>query len=225
MRKFKLLKDLPGIDAGTILVEKVAFPGTSDLFIDGHAKRRAGLTLRKEEEFGEALSIGGVHYATADVEEWLKEIEPEYKRWRAGEGKIYFYIEGHGMVSSDREFSHSMDGMYYKLGNYFQTEKEAETVANYLKALATVRDDAKGFTPDWSKSDEQSRWFVSFTHKSLPPRLTPIYDYNLDYQFYGIFGLPYFKTEEDARESIEKHQKEWETIFGIKDETESDDGR
>lgn len=215
MRKFQLLKDLPGVPAGTILVEKVAFPGTSDLFIDGHAKRRAGLTLRKEEEFGEALSIGGVHYATADVEEWLKEIEPEYKRWRAGEGKIYFYIEGHGMVSSDREFSHSMDGMYYKLGNYFQTEKEAETVANYLKALATVRDDAKGFEPNWNDKN-QAKWHM--TYDNVDDELRAVYTFNTIET--GIFGLPCFATREDAEASIKKHRKEWETIFGIKDEAE-----
>ena len=34
----------------------------------------------------------------------------------------------------------------------------------------------------------------------------------------GIFGLPYFETEEDAKRSIELHKKEWLTIFGIEDE-------
>ena len=31
----------------------------------------------------------------------------------------------------------------------------------------------------------------------------------------GIFGLPYFATEDDAQRSIEQHKNEWLTIFGI----------
>ena len=37
----------------------------------------------------------------------------------------------------------------------------------------------------------------------------------------GIFGLPYFATREDAQRSIELHKNEWLTIFGVKEEDES----
>ena len=210
MRRFKLLKDLPGIDAGTILVEKVAFPGTSDLFIDGHAKRRAGLTLRKEEEFGEALSIGGVHYATADVEEWLEEIKPEFKRWRAKDGEPYFYVNHDAGVLSSREDLCPVDNDRHRLGNYFQTKEEAQAHVNYLKAIAVVREDAKGFEPDWS-DNEQPKFNVHYWHKKEILLISDLYQFEDN----GVFGLPYFETEEDARASIDKHKKEWETIFGI----------
>lgn len=217
MRKFKLVKDLPGILAGTILVEKVAFPGTSELLIDGYTEERAGLILRKEEEFGEALSIGGVHYATADVENWLEEIktEPDYKRWRAEVNEIYFFLYSDTSVLSAIEGGDPIDDDRYNIGNYFQTKEEAQALADYLKALAVVRDDAKGFVPDWLDGG-QAKVYIGYSHYQEGLSIGEAW-YDEDT---GVFGLPYFATKEDAKASIKKHRKEWETIFGIKDEEE-----
>lgn len=212
MRKFKLLKDLPGIDAGTVLVEKVAFPGTSELFIGGSFKRRAGLLLGKDEAFGEILSINDVDYATADVGEWLEEIkpEPECKRWRAEADETYFYLDNDTEVCLSFEAHHPIDDVRHRYGNYFRTEEEAKAYAEYLKALTVVRDDAKGFHPDWA-DDEQSKYYVYYSHGEKCFRADDLWDDEDN----GVFGLPYFRTEEDALESLQKHEKEWKIIFGI----------
>lgn len=171
--------------------------------------------------------IVAYHYSTLmkfpdALEKFWEPVEEEFSR-RADENCNFFTLNHTGKICCYIECGDTISNDTYAMGNYFKTEKEAEAAVKYLKALATVRDDAKGFTPDWNKPDEQSRWVVCFVHKSLPPKLEVVYDNNLDYQFNSIFGLPYFRTENDAEASIKKHRKEWETIFGVKDETECDD--
>lgn len=200
---YKLKTDLPTFKAG-------------DLF---YIDRNGSLRHRDTD-------IVAYHYSTLmkfpdALEKFWEPVEEEFRRWRAKEDETFYCVDDEGDVIQCFEYCDVNCHKNYSLGNYFKTRAEAYAHADYLRALAVVRDDAKGFKPDWDKSDEQSRWVVCFAHKILPQRLEVICDWNLDRQFNSIFGLPYFKTEEDARESIEKHQKEWETIFGVKDETEN----
>lgn len=216
MRKFQLLKDLPGIDAGTILVEEVTSPEASELFIGGYSKKRAGLLLYTDEAIGETLSINGVDYATADVENWLEEIKTEEnKRWRAEADETYYYVDNDTEVCLSFEDHHPIDDVRHRYGNYFRTEEEAKAYAEYLKALTVVRDDAKGFKPDWA-NNTQCKFYVYYSHRQK--RLSfECLEENADN---GVFGLPYFAEPEDAVESIDKHEKEWKIIFGIKDREE-----
>lgn len=207
MRKFKLLKDLPAIDAGTVLTEKDGYGGL--LFFDEDLGKDSGLTLHNRA-FGVTLSIRGVCYETTAVEEWLEEIRPEYKRWRGSRGNYYFLVTGVLSVDQDTELGSHTDTSRYRYGNYFQTEEEAQAHADYLKALAVVRDDAKGFKPDW-ESPETNKYIVGLHH--ITGTLTVAT--HLCAQDNGVFGLPYFETREDAQRSIDIHPDQWKTIFGI----------
>lgn len=217
MRRFKLLKDLPGIEAGTVLVTD----GSNDddgcglllIDCDDALKPETGFCLFRDDFFGPHK--GG---RRTPIGNWMEELPEEYKRWRADDGGDYYFVDDEGDIDFREERNRYYDDGRYKMGNYFGTYGEAENYANYLKALAVVRDDAKGFEPDWSDI-EQEKWYVSYAHEieCLFSSETGQYVDN------GVFGLPYFETEEDARASIDKHEKEWLTIFGVKDETESDD--
>ena len=61
----------------------------------------------------------------------IHEINEKYgipKRWRAEQNKGYFYVYSNGFVDETMERYNSMDNQRYELGNYFQTEEEAQKV-------------------------------------------------------------------------------------------------
>ena len=220
MRKFKLKKDLPGIPAGSIL----KLPdGTHGYLNTEDGDHYSGLAVGLSA-YGEDLLI--YHPANErrrtvarSLGGWLEEIktEPDYKRWRADFGGKYYFVYSFGNVLEDKEHETPGDNDRYNIGNYFKTKEEAQAVADYLKALAVVRDDAKGFKPDWA-DDGQSKYYVCYLHER--EGLCLFDDVIRRHADNGVFGLPYFETQEDAKASIEKHEKEWKIIFGIKDKEE-----
>lgn len=199
---YKLKTDLPTFKAGDLFY----FDQNGDLIHkDSEIMAYSGITL---EKFPNAL------------EKFWKPVEEEYKRWRAKKGDKFYYVDLDGHATYEKEGDYNYDGNYIT-GNYFKTEAEAQAAADYLKALTTVRDDANGFAPDWS--DGAKKWFVS-VNRPYAGRgdygendiTTLDVDWTVGNQSNGVLGLPYFKTVEDVKASIEKHRKEWETIFGVK---------
>lgn len=93
---------------------------------------------------------------------------------------------------------------YKSVGNYFETREEAEKYLAYLKAKAIIKEDTKGFKPDWENFNEEKYYGVwDFDRKKA------------DYFSWGMYkGLDiYFKSKEDIKESFKKHPKEWETYL------------
>lgn len=140
-----------------------------------------------------------------DIDMLLEPIE-EPTRWRADYDQEYFYIDGEGFVSSDRECFFSSDNRRFALGNYFKTEEETRKASDWLKAFTVLRDDTKGFKPDW-KNETQKKWYVSYNH--------------FHGKFYTEWCIGYqsstiiFATAEDALESTKKHEREWLTYLGV----------
>lgn len=52
------------------------------------------------------------------------------KRWRAEEDEIYYYVGSDGTVIETSDYSIEEDDDMYNLGNYFETKREAQKVAN-----------------------------------------------------------------------------------------------
>ena len=50
------------------------------------------------------------------------------KRWRSDDGEKYYYIDSHQRILDNTDLRHSYDDARYELGNYFQTEAEAQRV-------------------------------------------------------------------------------------------------
>ena len=140
---------------------------------------------------------------------FIEEIQ-ESTRWRPEKFQTYYYVGGDGRVYDDGWVNYSaVDNGRFDIGNCFQTKEETERVVEYLKALAIVRGDA---TTKFTKG--KNNWSVSYG--TLSNRL--FVENHISAVDYGIFGLPYFATEEDAQRSIELHRNEWLTIFGVKEE-------
>lgn len=194
MKRYKLKKDTPAFKAGT------------ECYI---------------EEAGNMVPCRGISYTIVHKDQleknpniltdWFEEIK-ESNRWKPEENQKYYYVSSSSIVLNDVWYDRSVvDNGRFEIGNCFQTKEEAERVVEYLKALAVVRGDA---TSEFVKYNDN--WFICYDpeHKSIDAFCNAYTARN------GIFGLPYFDTEEDAQRSIELHRNEWLTIFDVKDENE-----
>ena len=66
-----------------------------------------------------------------EIENFVKYINSTYgiqKRWRAQAGNLFYYITSDGDIESDYEDFSDENMDMYNLGNYFQTEEEAQKV-------------------------------------------------------------------------------------------------
>ena len=192
MKRYKLLKDMPFAKAGEIF--GLHRGGIKDC-----------ITLFKGDEEVYTIKVG--ENVSEMFDEWFEEVEePELP-------KEFFYII-RGKISKVEYLTFSLNEdtkQEYRniieeeksVGNYFETEEEAEEYLEYLKAKAIIKQDTKGFKPDWS-------------------------DYNQPKYFYyrGLDGLTfqdvyfsrkettiYFATKDDIDKSFEKHRKEWKTYL------------
>lgn len=192
MKRYKLKKDTPAFKAGT------------ECYI---------------EEAGNMVPCRGISYTIVHKDQleknpniltdWFEEIK-EQTRWRPEKFQNYYHVGGDGFVYSDTWVNDSaVDNGRFEIGSCFKTEEEAKRAAEYLKALAVVRGDA---TTEFIKG--KNNYYVSY---NTAYNCLDVSD-NAYLIKNGIFGLPYFATEDDARRSIELHKKEWLTIFGIKEE-------
>ena len=191
MKRYKLKKDTPAFKAGT------------ECYIG---------------EAGNMVPCRGISYTIVHkyqleknpniLAEWFEEIK-ESTRWKPEINQEYYWLDSCGSVYSDAWADDYFDNGRFEIGNCFQTKEEAEKVVEYLKALAIVRGDA---TKKFVKGERNLHVFYNVTADYL--------DFGYGYSDIrnGVFGLPLFATEKDARRSIEQHKDEWLTIFGVKEE-------
>lgn len=52
------------------------------------------------------------------------------KRWRADDGERYYYINSYQRILDETDLRRSYDDMRYEMGNYFETDKEAQKIIN-----------------------------------------------------------------------------------------------
>lgn len=68
------------------------------------------------------------------IENFVNLVNQKYgiiKRWRAGQGEIYFFINSNCKIDTTKNYINDwdkFDDINYELGNYFKTEEEAEKV-------------------------------------------------------------------------------------------------
>lgn len=191
MKRYKLKKDTPAFKAGT------------ECYIEEAGNmvpcRGISYTIVHKDQLEENPNI---------LDDWFEEIN-ESTRWKPEKFQEYYYVNSDGFAVVADWSDWSLDNGRFEIGNCFKTKEEAERVIEYLKALAVVRGDA---TSEFVKYNND--WFIGYDpeYKSIEAFCGPYTARN------GIFGLPYFATEEDAQRSIVLHRNEWLTIFGVKEE-------
>lgn len=131
---------------------------------------------------------------------WFEEIkEPE---------QIY-YVDNLGGYVSKMEKSQlaifpALIANLKSIGNYFETEEEAEKYLEYLKAKAVIKQDTKGFKPNWSDK-EQYKYYGYWDSR----KHRPIWNMNNVAKVANI----YFESRQLLEESFEKHPKEWKVYL------------
>ena len=66
----------------------------------------------------------------------VKAINEKYgTRWRAEKEKKYYFVNPQGDVEFNEDLYDTVDDGYYNSGNYFQTEEEAEEMAEKWRKL------------------------------------------------------------------------------------------
>lgn len=92
------------------------------------------------------------------------------------------------------------------VGRIALTKEEAEKALARLKAKVILERDTKGFKAINGGS------YYQVAYRSGINRLLPVY-----YNGFYLYGGIKFATEEDAQESIRKHQDEWKTYLGVEE--------
>lgn len=188
MKRYKLLKDLAGLKAGSTL-----------------CLNELGSLVAEDKTTIVFLAKFIHHYNLLDSD-WFEEIPEDHRRWRAKEDGQYWYVEEDGGVANDYDDKVGTDDRRYELGNYFKTEEEAQKASDWLKASAILRGDTKGFKPDW-EDENQKKWLVTYNHED--GTVSPNYCYNTQE------SVLYFANKDDAEESIKAHERQWLTFFGV----------
>ena len=192
MKRYKLLKDLPFAKAGTLFTRNTfkSKDGLSDydyletsILLDGY---------QDETVFGIKRN-----YFVNNFDDWFEEV---------GEPEWVYYINAFGGVVDDVRVA-NLPGVRANLkstGNYFKTREEAEKYLAYLKAKAIIKQDTKGFKPDWEYGVQKKYYgYWDFYHKK----------FGSSYALFNKNSEIYFKSEEDIKESFKKHYEEWKTYL------------
>ena len=184
MKRYKLLKDLPFAKAGDMV--EMWSDGTMTFVGEPNLPR-----FNKED--------------IRMFPQWFKEVE------RVIVPDKYYYID----LISDMIFSSAKDGfasdekreaMFQncsKNGIAFETFMEAEEYLKYLRAKEVIKQDTKGFKPNWKNCENKYYGYWNSGKDSLGYLVSYITKYS------DIC----FKTEEDIEESFEKHPDEWKTYL------------
>lgn len=195
MKRYKLLKDLPFAKAGTIF-RRISFKSKDGLSDYDYLETNILLDGNQDET---VFSIKR-NYFINNFDEWFEEIkEPE---------QIYYIDNLGGYVSKidKNQFAifPALIANLKSIGNYFETREEAEKYLKYLKAKEVIKQDTKGFKPDWNNDDGNK--YLGFWDLD---------EDKLDWLPRNIFieATIYFKSREDIEESFDKHPEEWKTYL------------
>jgi len=187
MKRYKLLKDLPGLKKGTILSEGKSLFGARTL-------------ITKND-------VGPIFIGNDLSEELFEEIqEPtDSIHWEPHPGDIYWYLSNMGVVLKKKWMSSPDDIRRHRIGNTYRTEKECEKARD--RELAEVRlRRTSNFKPDFK--NDNGGWVVCRYHGSK--ELDCIRTYRCD------SGEPvHYKTKEEAEKSIKENERDWKIYFGI----------
>ena len=120
------------------------------------------------------------------------------------EGFEYFYITSDRFVDGVETKDEYLEQRRKSFGNYFKTREEAGDCLSYLKARAIIKQDAKGFKPNWYDKNED-KFYGEWDFDDKVPHIG----------FLNHFKEPriYFKSLEDIKESFKKHPEEWKTYL------------
>lgn len=187
MKQYRLLKDLPGLEKGSILSEGKSLFGARTL-------------ITKND-------VGPIFIGNDLTEEIFEEIkEPtDSIHWEPQPGDTYWFVDCWGVVYYAKWNNTIADAYNFDSGNTYRTEEECEKARE--RRLAKVRlQRTSDFKPDFENGEGGWTVFFSYMHKELHPIR----------ESYSDSGEPVrYATEEEAKKSIKENREDWKIYFGI----------
>lgn len=182
-KTYRLLKDLPFTKAGAIFKEWT-----------GERSGKEEKVLVNADNLTTTLWAGDIEA----FDEWFKEVKTPSE---------YYLITDDGFVDFVLSDNYKTTMHRKAIGNCFETKEEAEKYLAYLKAKVVIKEDTKGFKPDWGNKNED-KWFGQWDFDDEVPNSSIVDDF-YDFKQSHI----YFKSYKDIEESFEKHPKEWKAYL------------
>lgn len=196
MKRYKLLKDLPFAKAGTVFTRNTfkSKDGLSDYdYLEAHI-----LLDGDQDETCFGLKR---NYFINNFDQWFEEIK---------EPKIFFTIDIYRSKFKEINIDYysgwsALEVKNIKdLGLLFKTVEKTKKYLKYLKAKEIIKQDTKGFKPDWNNGDETN--FFGYWDFILEEP-----GHGLDYR--AKTPNIYFQSPKDIKESFAKHPEEWKTYL------------
>ena len=188
MKKYKLLKDLPCAGAG-------------EIFQQGYDENDKDNVYLFQGALGVKYIKIWLDYID-DFDEWFEEIK---------EPKIFFTIDIYKSKFKEinTDYYSGWSALEVKnikdLGLLFKTKEEIDKFIAYLKAKAIIKQDTKGFKPDWSNGYSYV-YFGCWNN-----RRNELYaDSTTSNEKYTTI---YFRTKKDLLDSFKKHPEEWKVYL------------
>ena len=193
MKRYKLLKDLPFAKSGTVFTRNTfkSKDGLSDYdYLEAHI-------LLDGDQDETAFGIKR-NYFVNNFDEWFEEIkEPEqYYSINILKATVEKVIKTH--------YSEWAVENLKSLGLLFENREEAEKYLEYLKAKVVIKQDAKGFKPDWNNEEQPKHYGYCHAESKRLWR---------DAEYTEKRSTIYFKSIKDIEESLNNHPEEWKTYL------------
>lgn len=193
--KYRLLKDLPTIKAGTIF-EKVVRG------VDGIKGLAVVVPIGANTDF---------QWVIKDIDnfdEWFEEVEPtDSIHWKPKIAEKYFYINEYGDIEWEIWNNDNVDNRIMAMGFVYPTEEACRKAKE--RRLAKVRlQRTSTFKPDFKNG--KGGYVVNYNYmKKKLERLK---------WSYNDSGEPVrYETEEEAEKSIKENREDWLIYFGVKE--------
>lgn len=199
-KRYKLLKDLPTVKTGAIFHR------------DTNETMQVDMLKRVDDQgifLPPSFDVSSVH----NFNEWFEEVKQLTINdidWNFDPkpGDICYCVDNAGNILS---WTHAAEDEKAEvaMGNCLRTEQEAEAYKRWLKAVAELRC-SSDFKPRWDISTQPKYYIACYTGGYSAGRLIIRTTYDIDY------CLPtYYRTKEEAKQSIKDHKEAWLTYFGV----------
>ena len=145
-------------------------------------------------------------YARWLIDNGFAEKVKESSWWKPGNGGRYYYVNDDGEVVEKvwLPFGSPTDEKRFSIGNYFRNNAPAERYRDYLKAIATVRQDEGVLTPEQAAKNGYIYYICIHNEFGLV-----VHGFNADYV---SVNTVLFDTREHAQASRDNHPDEWKII-------------
>ena len=133
--------------------------------------------------------------------------------WKPKYGKRYYYLGEYGRIKVGTWNDCLWDKNLYAMGDIFKTDGATERYCDYLKAIATVRQDEGVLTPEQIYElgmNNGEAYHIACTDKQNGADELSVCE--MDLYFWPPVGVILFDTDEHADDSLDKHPDEWKII-------------